>query len=51
MIDKMHFLGSSKITSKGNIRLVKEVADKLYAKEGDHILFYEENNSIIIKRG
>jgi bifunctional DNA-binding transcriptional regulator/antitoxin component of YhaV-PrlF toxin-antitoxin module len=44
------FLGSTKITGKGNIRLIKDVADILKAKDGDHIIFYEENGKIIIKK-
>lgn len=46
----MKFLGSSKITGKGNIRLIKDVADRLKAQDGDHILFYEDGENIIIKK-
>lgn len=49
-IDTMKFLGSSKITGKGNIRLIKDVADRLKAQDGDHILFYEDGENIIIKK-
>jgi hypothetical protein len=47
----MKFLGSSKITGKGNVRLIKDASDLLDAKEGDHILFYEDDGKIIIKKG
>ena len=47
----MKFLGSSKVTGKGNVRLIKDVADKLDAKDGDHIMFYENDGEIIIKKG
>ncbi len=47
----MKFLGSSKVTGKGNVRLLKEVAEHLKAQDGDHILFYEDGGKIIIKKG
>jgi bifunctional DNA-binding transcriptional regulator/antitoxin component of YhaV-PrlF toxin-antitoxin module len=47
----MKFLGNSKVTGKGNIRLIKDVADILKAQDGDHILFYEDGDKIIIKKG
>jgi hypothetical protein len=50
-MEKMKFLGSSKVTGKGNIRLVTEAANILDAKDGDHILFYEEKGKIVITKG
>lgn len=45
----MKFLGSSIITGAGCIQVVKDVADKLKVKRGDHIVFYEGEDKIIIK--
>lgn len=48
----MKFIGSSKITPKLRIRVVKDVAEKLGVDNGDHILFYEkEDGEIVIKKG
>jgi len=47
----MKFLGSSKVTGRGSVRLIKDVADVLNADVGDHVLFYEDNGKIIIKKG
>lgn len=51
-IGYMKFLGSSKITPKLRIRVLKDVAEKLEVKDGDHIIFYEkEDGEILIKKG
>ncbi|MDD1772788.1 MAG: AbrB/MazE/SpoVT family DNA-binding domain-containing protein [Methanomassiliicoccales archaeon] len=45
-------MGSSKISPKLRISLVKDVADKLGVQDGDHVLFYEkEDGEIVIKKG
>ena len=43
-------LGTSKIAIGRKISLLKKVADKLEADEGDDIVFFEENGKIIIEK-
>jgi len=43
-------LGTSKITVNRKISLIKEVADRLHAQEGDTIVFYEDDGKIIIEK-
>ncbi len=48
----MKLLGSSKVSSKLRLSLIKAAADKMEVKEGDIILFYEkEDGEIVIKKG
>lgn len=48
----LKFLGSSKVSSKLRISLVKEAADQMDIEDGDHILFYKNNmGQIVIKKG
>lgn len=52
MTDKMKCLGSTKVSSKLRMSLLKDVADKMGVNDGDIILFYEdEQGQIIIKKG
>ena len=45
-------IAQSKITRRNQITLPKKVIDKLGAlREGEYILFYEDNNRIWIKKG
>jgi len=45
-------IAQSKVTRRNQITIPKLVQDKLgKIKEGDYILFYEENNRIWIKKG
>ncbi|HEY3419127.1 MAG TPA: hypothetical protein VGK23_01070 [Methanomassiliicoccales archaeon] len=49
---EMKFLGSSKVSSKLRISLVKDAADLMGINDGDHILFYEgEKGQVFIKKG
>lgn len=43
-------LGTSKVAIKSKISLIKDVAEKMNAKVGDVIVFYEENGKIIIEK-
>lgn len=45
------FLGSSKITSRGQVVIPKEVRDKFKMDEGDFLLFYDIDGKLIIKKG
>lgn len=48
----MKLLGATKVTTGKKIALIKDVAERLDAKEGDIIGFYEaDNGDIIIKKG
>lgn len=48
----MKLLGSCKITPKLRIYIVKEAAKLLGVHDGDHVLFYEnEDGDIVIKKG
>jgi AbrB family looped-hinge helix DNA binding protein len=47
----MKFLGSAKVTSRGQVVIPKEVREKFKIKEGDFVLFYDENGKLIIKKG
>lgn len=52
MADKLKCLGSTKVSSKLRISLLKDVADKMGVTDGDILLFYEdEKGQIIIKKG
>ena len=51
VVSLMKFLGSTKITGAGSIQIIKAAADVLDVKVGDHILFYEDDGKIIIKKG
>lgn len=45
-------IAQSKVTRRSQITIPKRVQDKLgKVKEGDYILFFEENNRIWIKKG
>ena len=49
---KKERIAQSKVTRRNQITIPKLVQDKLgKIKEGDYILFYEENNRIWIKKG
>jgi AbrB family looped-hinge helix DNA binding protein len=49
---KKERIAQSKVTRRNQITIPKQVQDKLgKIKEGDYILFYEENNRIWIKKG
>jgi AbrB family looped-hinge helix DNA binding protein len=44
-------MGSSKVT-KFRITVVKDVADEMGLKDGDHIMFFKDKNGqFIIKKG
>jgi antitoxin PrlF len=40
----------SKITSKGQVTIPKEVREKLNVQEGDHIAFVEVDGQIIVQK-
>lgn len=44
-------IGTTKLTSDGKITLIADVREKLKAKGGDVIVFEENDNKIIIRRG
>jgi len=45
-------IAQSKVTRRSQITIPKRVQDKLgKVKEGDYILFFEENNRIWIRKG
>lgn len=39
----------AKVTSRGQITLPLEIRKKLQVKEGDKVVFYEENGRIIVE--
>lgn len=43
-------LGTSKISTGRKISLLKHIAEKLKAKEGDDVVFYEDNGRIFIEK-
>ncbi len=43
-------LGITKISANRKISLLKDIAEKLKAKDGDDIVFYEENGKIFIEK-
>lgn len=43
-------LGTSKVSTYNKITLVKEVVSKLGVKEGDLVMFVEEDGKIYIKK-
>lgn len=47
----MKFLGSAKVTSRGQVVIPKEVREKFKINEGDFVLFYDKNGRLIIKKG
>lgn len=50
MNEKM--LGSTKVSTDRKISLIKEVANRLSAKEGDFIVFYlNKQGEVIIRKG
>jgi hypothetical protein len=44
----MKFLGSSKVSSKLRISLVKDAADLMIIQDGSHILFYSDEGGQIL---
>lgn len=44
-------IGESRVTTKGQITLPKDVRKILNAEEGDYIIFYNEDRRIIIETG
>ncbi len=44
-------VGSSKVTSRGQITVPQELREKLGIEQGDTIYFIEENGNLIIKKG
>jgi hypothetical protein len=48
----MKCLGSSKVSTNLRVKIVKDAADELEVKEGDHVLFYKDDKGqIIVKKG
>jgi len=45
------FLGSAKVTVRGQIVIPKDVREKYKIEEGNFVLFYDENGKLIIKKG
>lgn len=49
---KQERIGQSKVTRRNQITIPKRVQEKLgKIKEGDYILFFEEENRICIRKG
>jgi AbrB family looped-hinge helix DNA binding protein len=47
----MKFVGSSKVSSKLRISIVKDVADKMGVNDGDTVMFYEDDKgNILLKK-
>lgn len=52
MNEKLKCLGSTKVSSKLRMSLLKDVADKMGVSDGDIVIFYEdERGNIMIKKG
>ena len=45
------FLGSAKVTSRGQVVIPKEVRERFKIKKGNFILFYKENGKLTIQKG
>ncbi len=50
MSKERKLIGVSKVAIGWKVSLLREVADKLKANIGDKIVFYEENDKIIIEK-
>ncbi len=50
MSKERKLIGVSKVAVGWKVSLLREVADKLKAEIGDKIVFYEENDKIIIEK-
>ena len=44
-------IGESRVTTKGQITLPKDVREILNAEEGDYIIFFREEGRIFIEAG
>jgi antitoxin PrlF len=44
-------IGESRVTTKGQITLPKDVREILNAEEGDYIIFFKEEGRIFIEAG
>jgi AbrB family looped-hinge helix DNA binding protein len=44
-------IGESRVTTKGQVTLPKDVRDFLNAEEGDYIIFFKEENRVFIEAG
>jgi hypothetical protein len=51
VVKSMKFLGSTKITGGGSIQIIKDAAKILDVKIGDHVLFYDKDGEIVIRKG
>jgi bifunctional DNA-binding transcriptional regulator/antitoxin component of YhaV-PrlF toxin-antitoxin module len=43
-------IGTSKISTDNKMTLIEPVAEKLGIQKGDTLVFYEDNNQIIIEK-
>jgi len=44
-------IGSSKVTSKGQITIPQDIREKYGIKPGDTVYFLEEDGKLILKKG
>jgi len=44
-------IGESRVTTKGQVTLPKNVRNLLNAEEGDYIMFFKEENRVYIEAG
>ena len=52
MPEESKFMGSSKVGGKLRITVVKDVADEMDLKDGDHIMFFKDRDGqFVIKKG
>ncbi len=52
MVNNLKCLGSTKVSSKLRVSIIKDVAKKMDLVDGDIVLFYQdETGNIIIKKG
>ena len=47
----MKFLGSAKVTSRGQVVIPKEVREKFKINQGDFVLFHDDDGKLTIKKG
>lgn len=45
------FLGSSKVTVRGQVVIPKEVREKFKIGQNDFVLFYDDNGKLVIRKG
>lgn len=52
MSEELTFMGSAKVGGNLRVSIVKDVAEKMGLKDGDHVVYYmDKDGRIILKKG